>query len=130
VRRHHPGLCVGGLTLADILRLQARAADQRAGNKAIIMVYLPGGPSHIDMFDLKPDAPVDYRGGFRPIRTNAPGMDVCEHLPLHARMADKLAIVRNMVFGNSFHNRSLELENRLCRQGAWPPSVAAGQQSA
>ncbi|MBL8793884.1 MAG: DUF1501 domain-containing protein [Planctomycetia bacterium] len=115
------GLCIGGLTLADVLRLQARGAtDRRGRNKAVIMIYLPGGPSHIDMFDLKPDAPVEYRGEFRPIRTNVPGMDVCEHLPLHAKMADKLAIVRNMVFGNSFHNGPLELETGFGGKGLGP----------
>jgi hypothetical protein len=114
-------LCVGGLTLADVLRLQARgAADQRVGNKAVIMIYLPGGPSHIDMYDLKPDAPVEYKGAFQPIRTNVPGLDVCEHMPLHAKMADKLAIVRNMVFGNSFHNGPLELETGFGGQGLGP----------
>ena len=120
-------LCIGGLTLADVLRWQARgAADQRAGNKAVIMVYLPGGPSHIDMFDLKPAAPVEYRGEFRPIRTNVPGMDVCEHLPLHAKMADKLAVVRNLVFGNSFHNRSLELETGFAGKGLGPRPARPG----
>lgn len=115
------GLCVGGLTLADILRLQARgAADQRAGNKAVIMIYLPGGPSHIDTVDLKPDAPVEYRGEFRPIRTKVAGLDICEHLPLLAKTADKLAIVRNMEFGNSFHNGPLELETGFAGKGLGP----------
>jgi hypothetical protein len=62
-------LSVGGLTLADLLRLKARGAvHSRAAHKAVIMVYLPGGPSHIDMYDLKPDAPAEYRGEFRPSR--------------------------------------------------------------
>ena len=46
------------------------------------MVYLPGGPSHIDMYDLKPDAPVEIRGEFQPIRTNVPGLDICELMPM------------------------------------------------
>src|SRR5213078_1945252 len=72
-------LGVGGLTLADLLRLKAEGAVQaESAHKAVIMVYLPGGPSHIDMYDLKPDAPAEYRGEFRPIRTNVPGIDVCE----------------------------------------------------
>ena len=62
------------------------------------MVWLEGGPSHIDMYDLKPDAPAEIRGEFKPIRTNVPGMDICELLPLQAKIADKLAIVRNMTF--------------------------------
>jgi hypothetical protein len=90
-------LSAGGLTLADLLRLKAHGAvDSRAAHKAVIMVYLPGGPSHIDMYDLKPDAPAEYRGEFRPIRSNVPGMDVCELLPRHARMADQYAIIRGL----------------------------------
>jgi uncharacterized protein (DUF1501 family) len=97
-------LSVGGLTLADLLRLRARGAT-RAGarGKAVIMVYLNGGPSHVDLYDLKPDAPVEYRGEFKPIRTNVPGMDICELMPLQAKIADKLAIVRNMKFQQQGH---------------------------
>ena len=60
------------------------------------MVYLPGGPSHMDMYDMKPDAPVEYRGEFRPICTNVPGIDVCELMPRHAALADKFSIVRGL----------------------------------
>jgi Protein of unknown function (DUF1501) len=97
-------LCVGGLTLADVLRLKARGATE-AGTpgKAIIMVYLNGGPSHIDLYDLKPNAPVEYRGEFKPIPTNVPGMDICELMPLQARVADKFAILRNMKFQQQGH---------------------------
>ncbi|OAI54736.1 hypothetical protein AYO44_14300 [Planctomycetaceae bacterium SCGC AG-212-F19] len=96
------GLTVGGLTLADLLRLRAQARSPR-GAKAIIMVYLNGGPSHMDMYDLKPDAPVEYRGEFKPIKTNVPGMDICEHFPLQAKIADKFAIIRNMKFLQQGH---------------------------
>ncbi len=96
------GLSVGGLTLADVLRL--RAADPSPPrDKAIIMVYLNGGPSHMDMYDLKPNAAVDYRGEFKPIKTNVPGMDICELMPLQAKIADKLAIIRNMKFLQQGH---------------------------
>src|SRR5688572_17534477 len=97
-------LAVGGLTLADLLRLQAQGAA-RAGSphKAVIMVYLNGGPSHVDMYDLKPNAPVEYRGEFEPIQTNVPGFDICEHFPLQAKIADKLAIVRNIKFLQEGH---------------------------
>ena len=67
-----------GLTLADLLRLRSRAAastGRPTANKSVIMIYLPGGPSHMDMYDLKPDAPAEFRGEFRPIRTSVPGMD-------------------------------------------------------
>src|SRR5713226_5554896 len=97
-------LGVGGLTLADLLRLRAHgAATTQASSKAIIMVYLNGGPSHMDTYDLKPDAPVEYRGEFRPTRTNVPGMDICEHLPMQAQIADKFAIIRNMRFRQQGH---------------------------
>src|SRR2546425_884821 len=97
-------LGVGGLTLADMLRAKAHGATAgETSAKAIIMVYLNGGPSHMDMYDLKPDAPVEYRGEFKPIRTNVPGMDICELMPLQAKIADKLAILRNMKFQQQGH---------------------------
>ncbi len=97
-------LAVGGLTLADLLRAKARGAGTSAApDRAVIMVYLNGGPSHVDLYDLKPDAPVEYRGEFQPIRTNVPGFDVCELMPLQAKIADKLAIIRNMQFQQQGH---------------------------
>src|SRR6266852_2276383 len=95
-------LGVGGLTFADVLRAQAHGSAPTP-RKSIIMVYLNGGPSHMDMYDLKPDAPVEYRGEFRPIRTNVPGMDICKLMPLQARIADKFAIIRNMRFRQQGH---------------------------
>src|SRR5262245_15036324 len=91
-----------GLTLADMLRAKAQAsgaagAGRSASNKAAIMIYLPGGPSHMDMYDLKPQAPAEYRGEFRPIQTNVPGIQICEHFPRQARMFDKLAVVRSII---------------------------------
>src|SRR5262245_36571882 len=64
---------VGGLSLANVLRLRAEAGGSKP--RAVIMVCLAGGPSHMDMYDMKPDAPADYRGEFKPIRTNVPGFD-------------------------------------------------------
>jgi hypothetical protein len=61
------------------------------------MIYLPGGPSHLDMYDLKPDAPAEIRGEFKPINTNVPGVQICEHFPLQAQMWDKLACVRSII---------------------------------
>src|SRR4051794_10338864 len=92
-----------GLTLADMLRLRADAAAVPAGQpqptrpKSAIMIYLPGGPSHMDMYDLKPEAPMEFRGEFKPIQTNVPGVQICEHFPLQAQMWDKLACVRSLV---------------------------------
>ncbi len=88
---------LGALTLADVLRLRAQTKDS-APAKSVIMICLSGGPSHIDMYDLKPNAPADVRGDFKPIRTNVPGFDVCELFPLQARIADKLALVRTVQF--------------------------------
>jgi hypothetical protein len=92
-------LGMGGLSLADLLRLRAQGAqDPKSTHKAVIMVYLEGGPSHLDLYDMKPDAPVEIRGGFKPIRTNVPGLDICELMPQQAKVADKLAIVRGIRF--------------------------------
>jgi hypothetical protein len=85
----------GGLTLADVLRLRAENPTPRKA-RAVIMITLPGGPSHLDMYDLKPDAPADIRGDFKPIRTNVAGFDICEHFPRQATIADKLAVVRTV----------------------------------
>jgi hypothetical protein len=90
-------LGLGGLTLPDILRLQVQAG-QRKQPRAVIMVCLAGGPSHLDTYDLKPDAPVEYRGEFQPIHSKVPGFDLCEHMPLQAQIADKLALVRTVQF--------------------------------
>jgi hypothetical protein len=107
-----------GLTLAEMLRLRALAGDKAATpNKAAIMIYLPGGPSHMDMYDLKPDAPKEFRGEFNPIATNLPGIQICEHMPLQAKMFDKLTAVRSIVSVDE-HSDSLvmtgypERENR------------------
>ena len=92
-------LGLGGLTLADLLRLQAQGAAQpKSSVKSIIMVYLHGGPSHIDMFDMKPDAPAEVRGEFKPISTNLPGLNICELMPELAKVADKMTLIRNMCF--------------------------------
>lgn len=95
-------LGLGGLMLGDLLRL--RAADQAPRARSIIMVLLIGGPSHIDMYDMKPDAPLEIRGDFKPIATNVPGIDICEHMPRQAAIADKLTIVRNMTFTGDNHS--------------------------
>ena len=76
--------------------IAARAMTNRANEKSVIFLYLAGGPSHLDMYDMKPDAPPEIRGAFRPINTVVPGMRVCEHLPLHAKIADKIAIVNGV----------------------------------
>jgi hypothetical protein len=66
------------------------------------MVYLNGGPSHIDLYDLKPDAPVEHRSEFKPIRTNVSGFDICELMLLQAKIADKLATFQSQTLCLSF----------------------------
>lgn len=89
-----------GLTLADAYRAQAAAkkadATRSKAMKSAIFIYLPGGPSHLDMYDLKPDAPKEIRGEFNPIQTNVAGVQISEHFPLQAKMWDKLAVVRSL----------------------------------
>jgi hypothetical protein len=80
-----------------MLRLRGRAGPTTSSGKAAIMIYLPGGPSHMDMYDLKPEAPAEYRGEFKPIATNVAGVRICEHFPLQARIWDKLAVIRSVV---------------------------------
>src|SRR5262249_26246245 len=76
-----------GLSLAEMLRLRANAGTGTStSQKAAIMIYLPGGPSHLDMYDLKPNAPKEFRGEFSPIRTNVPGVEICELFPRQAEI--------------------------------------------
>jgi hypothetical protein len=94
---------IGGFTLADLLRAEAEAGIG-SSNKAVINIHLGGGPSHQDMFDLKPEAASEYRGEFSPINTNVPGFDICEHFPKLATMADKFVAIRALVGSNSGHD--------------------------
>jgi hypothetical protein len=95
-------LGLGGLALPDLLRAEANEGV-RKGHKAVIMIFLPGGPSHQDIFDLKMDAPSEIRGEFRPIPTNVPGIQICEHLPKLAKLIDKTAIIRSVVGATGDH---------------------------
>ena len=95
---------LGGIGLADLLRLRAQANPGRGVlDTAVILVWLPGGLSHIDTYDMKPNAPVEYRGEFRPIKTVVPGLDVCELLPQHAKVADRFSIIRSVSHGYIQH---------------------------
>lgn len=92
-------LTLGGLTLGDVLRLQAASpAPGQPRPRSVLMIHLSGGPSHVDLYDMKPGAPAEYRGEFRPIPTNVPGIDLCELMPQQARIADKFAILRGVQF--------------------------------
>src|SRR5438132_14304093 len=98
-------LGLAGLSLADHLRLKAKAAETGAstGDTAVILLWLGGGPSHIDMYDLKPDAPAEFRGEFKEIASNVPGVRVGEHLPLGAKHMDKVSVVRSVTHTNAGH---------------------------
>ncbi len=105
-------LSLGGMFLQGILPFQfsnqslkatdipygsnSRSNSSNGETPAVIFVWLPGGPSHIDTFDLKPEAPVEYRGPYKPIKTNVPGIDICEHLPLLSQRANRYALIRSV----------------------------------
>jgi hypothetical protein len=93
----------GSFTFADLLRAEAQA-EIGSSHKAIINIHLAGGPSHQDMFDLKPEAAREFRGEFNPIATNIPGIQICEHMPMLAKMADKYAIIRSLVGMHDDHS--------------------------
>src|SRR3954449_8363511 len=85
-------LGLGGLALPQLLQAEAKSGVRKS-HKAVIMIFLPGGPAHQDIFDLKMDAPSEIRGEFSPIKTNVPGIEICEHLPLLAKKMDKVALI-------------------------------------
>lgn len=100
------GLAVGGLTLLDALKIEAQTGVKNR-HKSIIMIYLPGGHAHQDTFDLKPDAPAEIRGEFKPIKTNVSGIEICEHLPRMAKQMDKFAVIRSLVGARDEHASNL-----------------------
>ena len=96
-------LGLGGLTLPGLLRAEA-AAGVRKSHKSVILIYLVGGPPHQDLFDLKPDAPKEVAGPWKPTATNVPGVQICEALPRLARIMDKLVVVRSLVGNQADHD--------------------------
>jgi hypothetical protein len=116
-------LGIGGLTLPQLLRGEAAAGAGRS-IKSVIMIYLVGGPPHQDMFDLKPLAPKEVAGPWRPIATNMPGFEICEAFPRLAKMADKLAVIRSLV-GNQSDHDAVQVFNghhpgKATPSGGWP----------
>src|SRR5487761_1258125 len=101
---HWGSLGLVGLSLADVLRARTSAAPAKAPAKSCILFFLEGGPAHQDLWDMKPDAPAEFRGEFRPIATSAPGIEVCEHLPLVARQMHQVALVRSVHHAVVDHN--------------------------
>jgi hypothetical protein len=94
------GVSLLGLSLADVLRAQ----DKSKREMSCILFYLQGGQSQLDVWDMKPDAPAGIRSEFQPIKTNVPGIEVCEHIPRLAKMADRYAIIRSMTHDATNHN--------------------------
>lgn len=99
-------LALGGLGLGDVLRMRAAAGPASTSTNpdtAVILIWLQGGPSHMETYDLKPKAPIEYRGELSPIETVVPGMEICELLPQHAKVADKFTIIRSISHGFANH---------------------------
>jgi hypothetical protein len=100
------GASLCGVSLLDVLAAQSRGGESPAlgrGSpkaKQMIVCWMAGGPPHTDMFDMKPDSPADYRGEFKPIKTNLPGLDVCELMPQLAKIADKYTVIRSITTMN------------------------------
>ena len=104
----HAGfLGVGGLSLADLLQLEARANESAGAPakraKSVILYFAHGGPSHLETYDMKPEASTEIRGPFRPISTNVSGIDVCEYLPKHAQIADRFSLIRSCTHEEADH---------------------------
>jgi hypothetical protein len=120
------GMVLGGLSLADALR--AEGPGRRLSHKAIINIYLPGGPSHIDMWDPKPQAPVEIRGEFDTIQTNVPGISICEMFPKMAAVMDKFIIVRSLADSDGAHDAYQCMTGRRkggrMPPGGWPSAGA------
>ncbi|MEE2844559.1 MAG: DUF1501 domain-containing protein, partial [Planctomycetota bacterium] len=112
-------LGAAGLGLGDLLRQEA-AAGVTNSHKAVIMIYCCGGPPHQDMYDLKPDAPSEVRGELNPIKTNVPGIEICELMPKMAGMMDKLVPIRTMSDCQSGHT------GFQCFTGNRPTNAPAG----
>ncbi len=116
-------LGVGGLSLPQLLRAEA-SAGIRSSQKSVILIYLVGGPPHQDMFDLKPNAPSEIAGPWRPMATTVPGIQICEAFPRLARAMDKLVIVRSLVGNQTDHNAIQVFDGhhprKLTPSGGWP----------
>ena len=114
------GLGLGGASLPQILQAESAAGRRPLDHKAVIMVFLAGGPPHQDMWDLKMDAPTEVRGEFRPISTNVPGVQICELFPRMAKMMDRFSIIRSMVGAGGGHDAVQCLTGRK-KNGPQPP---------
>ena len=117
-------LALGGMTLPDVLRGQALAGSTRK-DTSVILFWMWGGPSQLETYDMKPDAPTEYRGPLSPIRTKVPGMEICEYMPRQAKIADKFSIIRSLHHKMSSHNDgSIEVLTGKTPEMADPTSQA------
>lgn len=116
------GLVMGSLTLPQLLRAESQSGGQRS-HKAIINIFLPGGPPHQDMWDLKVDAPSEIRGEFQPIPTAVPGIEICELFPKIAGMMDRFVPIRSVVGAGGSHYAYETMTGRRPNNapaGGWP----------
>ena len=90
-----------GLALPGLLAADSSTRTTAAAARSCILFYMEGGPSHIDLWDMKPEAAAEFRGPFKPIRTKSPDIDISEILPLHAKVADKFSLVRSVHHGGA-----------------------------
>jgi hypothetical protein len=97
-------LALGGLGVGDMLAARAAAGTTRPSETSVILFWMWGGPSQLETWDLKPDAPSEYRGPFRPIATAVPGLEICELFPAQARLADRFSLIRSLHHEMSAHN--------------------------
>lgn len=101
---------IAGLSLPEVLRSRAQAATKTSDPKSVILLWLSGGPSHLDIWDPKPDAPAEIRGPFDTIATTAPGIRFCEHLPLQASIFDRLTVIRSVDCRDSNDHRAAVMQ--------------------
>lgn len=117
-------LGLGGAALPQILQAESATPSKPLDHKAVIMIFLAGGPPHQDMWDLKMDAPTNIRGEFKPIDTNVDGIQICELFPQMAKMMDKFAVIRSMVGASGGHDAVQCLTGRKPNgpqpPGGWP----------
>ena len=92
-----------GLSLPELLKAENAGHSSASSKRSVILIWMHGGPSQLDTFDMKPLAPAEYRGAFSPIPSNLPGLDVCELLPEHAKVMDKCTVIRSFSHGNGDH---------------------------
>ena len=120
-------LALGGITLPEVLRGRALAGNPSRPT-SVILFWMWGGPSQLETYDMKPDAPLEYRGPLKPIRTNVPGIDICEYMPLQAQIADKFSIIRSLHHEMASHNDgSIEVLTGKTPRIADPTSTARSE---